>query len=557
MDNSIDKRHENAMGSAPKTNPGTESRPDGDRPMSLRSSVDSLSKLDLQTTEHDEFFRAISECVCGTLSLNQGLEQALPRLAEHIPLDVIQLTVIDAGKSNVRSVAWANRRETLDGFAGSLRFKIPPELVIEADRLGSAPPPIINRPMDDSLARLAFEKMGLPLDVSLLSVELDDIEGNEGKLMLVARGNDRYRQEHWDLLESLRVPFNIALSNALRYEQAVELRDRLEEDNRALRRELRQDKDMIIGARHGLRQVMEMVERVAPTDSPVLLLGETGVGKEVIATAVHDMSPRRNRTLLRLNCGAIPENLVDSELFGHEKGSFTGAFNTKPGLFERANGSTIFLDEIGELPLAAQVKLLRVLQTMEFERVGGTETIKVDVRVVAATHQDLGDMVERGLFREDLWYRLDVFPIRIPPLRERRDDIPLFTSYFMETRARELNIGKHPQLGEGAIDQLLNYPWPGNVRELRNVIERALILSRGAPLTFPELHREPLTDEAEQQEDSAVSTLDEAQASHIRKTLALTKGKIKGPGGAAELLGLHPSTLRNKMLRLGIAQLDR
>ncbi len=194
---------------------------------------------------------------------------------------------------------------------------------------------------------------------------------------------------------------------------------------------------------------------------------------------------------------------------------------------------------------------------MEFERVGGTETIKVDVRVVAATHQDLGDMVERGLFREDLWYRLDVFPIRIPPLRERRDDIPLFTSYFMETRARELNIGKHPQLGEGAIDQLLNYPWPGNVRELRNVIERALILSRGAPLTFPELHREPLTDEAEQQEDSAVSTLDEAQASHIRKTLALTKGKIKGPGGAAELLGLHPSTLRNKMLRLGIAQLDR
>jgi transcriptional regulator with GAF, ATPase, and Fis domain len=508
--------------------------------------------LELQGTEHDDFFRDITECVCGTLSLNEGLDQVLPRLAEHIPIDVIQLTVIDAQKTSVRSVAWANRREAPDGFTGNLRFKVPPRLVMEADRLGRTPAPIVNRPSDDPVMRLAFEGMGLQLDVSMLSVELDDIEGCKGSLMLIATGNDRYRQDHWDLLESLRVPFNIALSNALRYEQAVELRDRLEEDNRALRRELRQDKDMIVGARHGLRQVMEMVERVAPTGSPVLLLGETGVGKEVIASAVHDMSPRRNLTLLRINCGAIPENLVDSELFGHEKGSFTGAFNTRRGLFERADGSTIFLDEVGELPLAAQVKLLRVLQTMEFERVGGTQTIKVDVRVIAATHQDLGDMVEQGLFREDLWYRLDVFPIRIPPLRERRDDIPLLTSYFMDTRARELNIGKHPQLGEGALDQLLNYAWPGNIRELRNVIERALILSRGAPLTFPELHR-TLAEELKQ-DDSADMTLEAAQARHIRKTLAFTEGKIKGPGGAAELLGLHPSTLRNKMNRLGIAQ---
>ena len=425
--------------------------------------------------------------------------------------------------------------------------------MIEAERSGSVPGPILNRPEHDPFVSRTLKELSLPTDVSLMAIDLDQFEGCLGKLMLVAKGNDRYAPVHHKLLESLRVPFNIALSNALRYEQALQLQERLEEDNRALRRQLRQGKETIIGAQHGLRQVMEMVEQVAATDSPVLLLGETGVGKEVIAAAVHDLSPRRRRHLVRVNCGAIPETLIDSELFGHEKGSFTGALATKRGLFERADESTIFLDEIGELPLSAQVRLLRVLQTMQFERVGGSETLSVNVRVIAATHQHLKEMVQRGTFREDLWYRLDVFPIRIPPLRERLEDIPLLASYFMETRAREMNMAKHPRLEEGALDQLLSYRWPGNVRELRNVIERALILSRGAPLSFPDLQGNAGLASHAPTHDGRVEPLAEAQARHIRRAIEQAKGRVKGPGGAAELLGLHPSTLRNKMIRLGIA----
>jgi transcriptional regulator with GAF, ATPase, and Fis domain len=293
---------------------------------------------------------------------------------------------------------------------------------------------------------------------------------------------------------------------------------------------------------------------VAPTDSPVLLTGETGVGKDVIANAIHLGSPRREGPFIPVNCGAIPDSLMDSELFGHEKGAFTGALATKRGRFERADRGTILLDEIGEMPLDAQVRLLRVLQHREIERVGGTDRIPVDIRIIAATNKDLPEMVRTGRFREDLWFRLNVFPIAIPPLRRRSADIPALVQHFIERKSGELKIGETPQLAPGAIDDLMAYEWPGNVRELENIIERAMIVHRGEQLCFEDLGA---TRHAPEARASAGHTgtpleLDVVVAAHIRRVLEMAGGKIHGPGGAGELLGVNPNTLRSKMRKLGI-----
>ena len=505
----------------------------------------------------DELFRQITEHVCGSLDLSDGLTKALPLLGQRMPVDALHLTVIDTERCCLRSVAWATRPHALSSLASKLMVTLRSE---DADPsrwpaqwLDPDVPKILNRPGNDPVLFSKFKEFGLPTDISVLSILLDPVDEFAGRLGVFAEGNDRYTEAHARLLKLLRVPFNIALANAMRYEQAIELRDRLQEDNLALRRSLQKTRGLVIGAQHGLRHVMDLAERVAPTLSPVLLEGETGAGKEVVAAAVHDMSPRRGRPMVSINCGAIPEALVNSELFGHERGAFTDASSARVGLFERADGSTIFLDEIGELPVAAQVKLLRVLQTKEFERVGGTSTHKADVRVIAATHRNLDEMVSAGTFREDLLYRLNVFPIYVPPLRQRLDDIPLLVAYFMESRATEMNLSKHPRLAEGAMEQLLGYSWPGNVRELRNVIERALILYQDEPLQFPDLAVLPPEERGTTGEGAgALSTLADAERTAILRALDASGGKLKGTGGAAELLDLHPSTLRNKILRLGI-----
>ena len=297
-----------------------------------------------------------------------------------------------------------------------------------------------------------------------------------------------------------------------------------------------------------------MVREVAPLDSTVLLQGETGVGKEIIANAIHSLSRRNNGPFIQVNCGAIPETLIDSELFGHEKGAFTGAISQKRGCFERADRGTIFLDEVGELPPQAQVRMLRVLQDKNIHRVGGTSQIKVDIRIIAATHQNLHEMVKRKLFRDDLWFRLNVFPIIIPPLRDRKEDIPALVNHFIEKKSKELEIPLLPKLAPGAMAPLMAYAWPGNVRELENVIERALILSKGRPLTFDNIvwpddnreHGEPTT-----RIDDFLN-LDHVISKHIQHALHTTKGKVHGPSGAAQLLGLNPSTLRHRMRKLGI-----
>ena len=347
----------------------------------------------------------------------------------------------------------------------------------------------------------------------------------------------------------------MALANALSYRDVLRYRDILLDDNRFLNRELlSQAGDEIIGGNSGLRNVMEMVLQVAPLSNTVLLMGETGTGKEVIANAIHFASSRKDGPFIKVNCGAIPDSLIDSELFGHEKGAFTGAVSEKRGRFERANGGTLFLDEIGELPPQAQVRLLRVLQQREIERVGGDKVIPVDVRVIAATHRNLESMVSESRFR-DLWFRINVFPIIVPPLRQRKEDVPALTRYFVSLKCRELGIAIAPAIAPGALDRLMSYSWPGNVRELENLVERELIRHRGGQLRFDFLLPSEKDTEVQIVTEGKLGgpiNLDEAMSLHISKVLKLTQGKIHGPGGAAELLGINPNTLRGRMGKLGI-----
>ena len=309
----------------------------------------------------------------------------------------------------------------------------------------------------------------------------------------------------------------------------------------------------VVGADFGLREVMELVRHVAVLNSPVLLLGETGVGKDVIANAIHQLSLRRENPFIVVNCGGIPESLIDSELFGHEKGAFTGALSKKRGRFERADKGTIFLDEIGELPPKAQVRLLRVLQNQVIERVGATSSIGLDIRVIAATNRNLKKMVKQGEFREDLWFRLNVFPITIPPLRQRPLDIPALVQYFIEQKSSEMNLPDIPKLADGAVEGLMDYAWPGNVRELQNIVERSLILKPRGPVSFDHLdHKANRKRAAETPIEEGPYRLDDVIIAHINRVLAKTGGKVHGPDGAAGLLGINSSTLRNKMNKLGI-----
>ena len=310
----------------------------------------------------------------------------------------------------------------------------------------------------------------------------------------------------------------------------------------------------IVGADAGLRDVMQQVEQVAPTTTPVLILGETGAGKEVVARAIHERSSKQHGPILRVNCGAIPPELVDSELFGHERGSFTGANAQRRGWFERADGGTLFLDEIGELPLAAQVRLLRVLQDGVFERVGGSRALEVDVRVVAATHRDLGAMVRTGHFREDLWYRINVFVIRLPPLRERLGDIPALADHFATRAAARLGATAALHVSAADIALLQEYEWPGNVRELAAVMERAAILGEGKRLDVQRALgiRGPAPVASTATPTDSFPTLDDAMRAHIERALERCQGRIDGPRGAAKLLAVHPNTLRSRMEKLGM-----
>jgi len=485
------------------------------------------------------------------------MEHGDDRLSKYMPADHIYLEKYDENLSAMRFVARADsekgeRMDALVPLTGQAKEKAAKELV---DITGNSKTAlIINHPDDDPITRDLLSALGHPTS-SILALPLM-MEGHFiGAATLVAEGENRYKDHHAHLFATLREPFFVAMSNTLKHREVLKLKNMLADDNRYLQGELRRmSGDEIIGANFGLKQVMHEVQQVAALNSPVLLLGETGTGKDVIANAIHYSSERSEGPFVSVNCGAIPDALIDSELFGHEKGAFTGALSQKRGRFERAHNGTIFLDEIGELPPAAQVRLLRVLQNREIERVGGVKTIPLDIRIIAATNRNLKEMVKQNLFREDLWFRLNVFPITIPPLRHRPSDIPALVRHFIERKARELKLCVTPDLAAGAIEVLMSYDWPGNVRELENLIERSLILHRGEPLRFEDVASVPVNQTGADNgviEDSILE-LDVLVKRHIQGALEKTGGKIHGPGGAGELLGVNPNTLRYKMKKHGI-----
>ena len=391
-------------------------------------------------------------------------------------------------------------------------------------------------------------------------------EGQPGGVLILLGARDAFTAGHAAAAAQLVEPMEVALANDARVAELSRLREALEADKRALLLRLgRQDvMDGVVGASSGLREVLARVEQVARTDVPVLLLGETGSGKEVVARQIHARSARASGPIERINCGAIPPGLVDSELFGHERGSFTGAVSARKGWFERAEGGTLFLDEVGELPLDAQVRLLRVLQDGTFERVGAESTRHADVRVIAATNRELREMVEERTFRQDLWFRLNVFPIVIPPLRERPEDIPALAAHFGWRAGRRLGRGPLSPSPRD-LDLLVAYAWPGNVRELAAVIERAAILGNGLSLEIESALGQPAATvpggapralpapiAARAAAPSSFPTLDAAMARHIEEALARTRGRVEGERGAARLLGINPHTLRARMRRLGV-----
>ena len=375
-------------------------------------------------------------------------------------------------------------------------------------------------------------------------------ERSLGALVFDSKKKGHYDSTNLEVLREVADAVAIGLDSCLAYEEISLLRDRLERENTYLQEEIKGHySGEILGRSEGMASVIRDIEVVAPTSASVLILGETGTGKELVARALHSLGPNSKKPLVKLNCSAIPSGLIESELFGHERGAFTGAHVRKIGRFELANGGTLFLDEIADLPVDMQTKLLRVLQEEEFERVGGSETIKISVRVLAATNADLDRALEAGTFRMDLYYRLHVFPIRIPPLRERREDIPLLVQHFLERFAARYDRA-HLKIRGRTMDALAAYTWPGNVRELENVIERAVIISKGPWLELGEWMSKPSAPAHRTQ----FPTLEELTRDHVVAALERSAWQVSGDAGAAKLLGLKPTTLEARMKRLGIAR---
>jgi formate hydrogenlyase transcriptional activator len=450
----------------------------------------------------------------------------------------LECVVLDfpIGKGSLTAVTGS---ELSDTDHKKLRAHVPELLSVEG--IEKLPAGIVDRLKAESIASMAIAPM---LTAS----------GPLGVMTMGSRQPDNFGQEDLDLLSQISSQIALAVDNAIAYGRVTEARDRLEEERLYLESEIRSEYNFedIVGKSAALRKVLDQVAIVAPTQSTVLLHGETGTGKELFARALHNLSPRRERTFVRLNCAAIPSGLVESELFGHEKGAFTGALMQKKGRFELADHGTLFLDEIGDITLDLQPKLLRALQEQEFERLGSTRTVHVDVRLIAATHRDLDGMIRNNQFREDLFYRLNVFPIEIPPLRERRDDIPLLVHYFVLRHSRQMQK-RVKSVPKQAMEVLVNADWPGNIRQLENFIERCVIFTQGEELNVPYAELKKVSDRSGA---SAAPSFEQAERQAIIDALRAASGRIAGKGGAAERLGLKRTTLQNKMNKLNISRAE-
>ena len=528
-------------------------------------------------TEIDVSTTAIATLLAERMPLGQVLVRRLDR--RHLALETVAVGLADRALPMTRCECSAEQVAELLVWAqeGGLRSVARATRQGDQARRGAAA-------VDECMDFIVPDGMAGDLLVGPLA----DAAGLHGFLILAAEEGGSFSKHHAELAAVLLEPFCVALENDARLREMTTLREAAEAERRSLLSRLGRRKlaDTIVGADSGLDGVLERVELVARSDVPVLLLGETGTGKELIARTIHAQSARCEGPFLRVNCGAIPAELIDSQLFGHERGAFTGAVETRKGWFERAHGGTLLLDEIGELPPAAQVRLLRILQDGWLERVGGSGPMNVDVRIVAATHRDLAAMVREGTFREDLWYRIAVFPISLPPLRERGQDIPALARHFAERAAIRFCLPPVMPSAED-VELLLQYPWPGNIRELAAVIDRAAILGDGKGLEVAtalgvaphhshgpsagEGARSAAADDAvairgnmpgdageqasaggPKEAEATIVPLDEAMRRHIERALAATAGRIEGPRGAARLLEVNPHTLRARMRKLGV-----
>jgi formate hydrogenlyase transcriptional activator len=492
----------------------------------------------------------INNHIVSKLDINELFRSASTSILAYFRNDFTGFWLIDKQSNQLECVAldFPSGKGSLTAFANSelsdtdhekLRAHVPELLSIEEiERLPAA---IVEKLKAESIASMAIAPMvtaGGPL----------------GLITMGSRRPNNFGQEDLDLLSQISNQIALAVDNAIAYGRVTEARDRLEEERLYLESEIRSEYNFedIVGKSAALRKVLDQIAIVAPTQSTVLLHGETGTGKELFARAIHNLSPRRERTFVRLNCAAIPSGLVESELFGHEKGAFTGALMQKKGRFELADRGTLFLDEIGDISLDLQPKLLRTLQEREFERLGSTKTIHVDVRLIAATHRNLQSMIRNNQFREDLFYRLNVCPIEIPPLRERREDIPLLVHYFVLRHSRQMQK-RVKSVPKQAMEALVNADWPGNIRELENFIERCVIFTQGDELN---VLRGELKKASVRSVASAAPSFEQAERQAIIDALIAASGRIAGKGGAAEHLGLKRTTLQNKMNKLNISRAD-
>jgi transcriptional regulator with GAF, ATPase, and Fis domain len=515
----------------------------------------------MMTVNDDRFIREATQCLYSSLDIESTLHKTYQYLARYFPLDLSHMFIYDKSREVFRYLALATEKRgvLIDEL---IHMSSRSKKEIGNHELGQVR--VYIKSSSDMLQDV-FTHFRLntrnPLieeheEFSALCIVLDIGTSLAGGFSLVSRGRDCYTADHIHKLTLLGSALTGSVLNLLHHRNIVLQNEQLVREKDDLQKRLGHvTTQSVIGAESGLADVMELVRYVGPTGSPVLITGETGVGKELIAHEVHRESACANGPFVCINCGAIPESLMDSELFGYEKGAFTGAVGLKRGYFEQADSGTIFLDEVGELPLASQVKFLRVLQAMEFRRVGGNRPISVNVRVVAATNRNLLSMVQKGKFREDLWFRLNVFPIAVPPLRERKQDISSLADYFLDRKAREMNLARIPALDERAHTQLAAYNWPGNIRELQNIIERALIVSKNQPLSFPNLAagQNIIPDTVAAPDNPPFKSMDSVIIDHIKDALTRCQGRIDGPNGAARLLKMNASTLRGRMRKYGIS----
>jgi formate hydrogenlyase transcriptional activator len=503
------------------------------------------------TTSYDRYraLLAVSEAIVAHRDLSALFHELAGRLHQVVHFDYLGLILHEAASHSMRLHMLEASEPTPQPWVEFPVGEAPAGLVWQTQQ-----PLILSDLAEETRWPRFMEQVRPSGGRSVCELPLSTARRRLGTLVFVSKRPSDYDAAGVGFLQLVANQVALAVENALAFREIEALRDKLAEEKAYLEEEARTERHHgeIVGESAALRHVLKQVETVAPTDSTVLILGETGTGKELIARAVHDLSPRQGRTFVKLNCAALPTGLLESELFGHEKGAFTGAISQKVGRFELAHLGTLFLDEVGDIPSELQPKLLRVLQEQEFERLGGTRTIRVDVRLVAATNRDLDRMVADGRFRDDLYYRLNVFPVLLPPLRQRRDDIPRLVRHFTQRFA--VRMGRRIEtIPTRVLEALSRYPWPGNVRELQNVIERAVILSPGASLQVP-LGDLPPPAAQPAVAASAAMTLADAEREHILAALRDTGWVVGGPRGASARLGMKRSTLQKKMKKLGIVR---